>query len=289
MSDLAVRGSPLEYWFFKLNAGSLAFLVDLIIRLGLNTAEVRISLWVDGLGRVERLTSTSWLVEGERVDIAESTFGPQGSSGRVADIEWDLQQELGDSRIEPAVPPIRWLHPFDMEIASRPWARFSGQVRVADRTFECENVPGLVSHYWGRRLPDRWWWISANQFEGSDIAVEALLSNTKVWNSDRLAMNAGYLWIEDRGNRHLVIHPLNGLIRVEGSPESFTLKARRIGLPELAVHCSASPNIYSDLGEGIQQTLIGPCLIPGVGEARGTAGLEFRNPVIVPITESSPQ
>ena len=287
MSDLTVRGSPLEYWFFKLNAGSLAFLVDLIIRRGLNTAEVRVSLWVDGLGRVERLTSTSWLVEGERVDIAESTFGPQGSTGRVADIEWDLQQELGDSRIEPAVPPIRWLHPFDMEIASRPWAKFSGQVRVADRTFECEDVPGLVSHYWGRRLPDRWWWISANQFEGSDIAVEALLAHTRLWNTERILMNAGYLWIEDRGNRHLVIHPLNGLIRVEGSPEGFILKARRIGRPDLAVHCSASLNTYSDLGEGIQQTLIGTCLIPGAGEARGTAGLEFRT--TAPIAESSPQ
>jgi hypothetical protein len=288
MSDLAVRGSPLEYWFFKLNTGSLAFLVDLIIRRGLNTAELRVSLWVDGLGRVETLTSTSWLVQGERVDIAESTFGPQGSIGRVADIEWDLQQELGDSLIEPAVPPIRWLHPFDMEIASRPRAKFSGQVRVADRTFRCADVPGLVSHYWGRRLPDRWCWISANQFEGSDIAVEALLANTRVWNSGRVAMNAGYLWIEDRGSRQLVIHPLNGLIRVEGSPETFTLKARRIGRPDLAVQCSAQLNTYSDLGEGIQQTLLGTCRIQGV-EARGTAGLEFRSPATAPIAESSPQ
>jgi hypothetical protein len=260
----------------------LAFLVDFIIRRGLNTAEVRVSLWVDGLGKVERLGSPNWRARGERVGIAECTFGPEGSKGRVADIEWDLHHELGDSRIEPAVPPIRWLHPFDMEIASRPRAKFSGQVRVADRTFPCVDVPGLVSHYWGRRLPDRWWWVSAYPFEGNDIAIEALLAHTRVWNSARVAMNAGYLWIEDRGHRQLVIHPLNGLIRVKGSPESFILKARRLGRPDLIVRCSTSPSPYSDLGEGIMQTLLGTCLIQGVGEARGTAGLEFRSQMSAP-------
>lgn len=57
MSDLAVRGKSLEYWFFRFNAGSLAFLVDFIIRRSLSIAEVRVSFWVDGLGRVERLSS----------------------------------------------------------------------------------------------------------------------------------------------------------------------------------------------------------------------------------------
>ena len=277
VSDLAVRGSPLEYWFFRFNAGSLAILVDFIIRSSLGSAEVRVSLWVDGVGRVETLTSPTWLAKGARVDIAECRFDESGSTGRVADIEWDLRQDLGTSRIEPAVPPIRWLHPFDMEIASRPRASLSGQVKVGDLTFPCGNVPGLVSHYWGRRLPDSWWWISANLFEDSDIAVEALLAHTRVWNSTRVAMNAGYLWSEHQGRRLLVIHPLNGLIRVEGTPESFTLRARRLGRPGFALRCSAAPNTYNDLGEGIQQTLVGTCLIEGLGEARGTAGLEYRS------------
>ncbi|MCA1735592.1 MAG: hypothetical protein LC739_05610 [Actinobacteria bacterium] len=288
MTDLAVRGKPLEYWFFRLNVGSLAFLVDFITRRSLGTAEVRVSLWVDGRGRVERLSSPTWLARGATVDIAECTFSEDGSTGRVADIEWDLRQDLGSSRIDPAVPPISWLHPFDMQITSRPRATFSGQVRVADVTFPCVGVPGLVSHYWGRRLPDRWWWISANQFEERDIAVEALLAHTRVWNSARVAMNAGYLWIEDQGRRHLVLHPLNGLIRIEGTPESFTLKAHRLGRPGFAMRCSASPNTYSDLDEGIQQTLVGTCLIEGLGEARGTAGLEFRSRATAPTTEPAP-
>ena len=277
MSDLAVRGKPLEYWFLRLNAGSLAFLVDFIIRRSLGIAEVRVSFWVDGLGRVERVSAPTWLAGGARVEVAECTFDEHGSTGRVADVEWDLRQELGSCRIDPAVPPIRWLHPFDMEIASRPRARFSGQVRVGDVRFPCEDVPGLVSHYWGRRLPDSWWWISANLFEDLDIAVEALLARTRVWNSARLATNAGYLWIEEQDRRHLVLHPLNGLIRIEGTPENFTLEARRLGRPGFVLECSASPNTYNNLGEDIQQTLLGTCLIQGMGAARGTAALEVRS------------
>jgi hypothetical protein len=277
MTDLTVRGSPLEYWFFRLNTGPLAFLVDFIIRRRFGAAEVRVSLWVDGLGRVERLTSTAWRTEGETVDTADSSFGPKRSSGRVEDVEWDLDVELGSSRIDPAVLPVRLLHPFDMEIASRPRAKFSGQVTVGDRIFPCTDVPGLVSHYWGRRLPDSWWWISANLFEDNDVAVEALLAWTRVWNSARVPMNAGYLWIEHQGAVQQVIHPLNGLMRVEGSPEAFTVRARRLGRPEITLRCVAVPNSYSDLGEGIKQTLLGDCLIEGIGDARGTAGLEFRS------------
>jgi hypothetical protein len=206
----------------------------------------------------------------------------------VADIEWDLRQEFGSSRIDPGVPPIRWLHPFDMEIASRPRARFSGQVRVGDATFPCVEVPGLVSHYWGRRLPDSWWWISANLFEGADLAVEALLARTRVWSLAPIAINAGYLWIEQPGRRQLVIHPLNGLIRIDGTAESFTLRARRLGRPGFEMRCNAAPNAYSDLGEGIKQTLLGTCLIEGMGEARGTAGLEIRSRATAPTTEPAP-
>ncbi|MDP9464657.1 MAG: hypothetical protein M3P52_08545, partial [Actinomycetota bacterium] len=106
MSDLVVRGKPLEFWFLRFNTGSLSFLVDFIIRRSLGIAEVRVSFWVDGLGRVERLTSATWLAKGGSVDIAECTFDEHGSTGRVADIEWDLRHDLGSSRINPAVPPI---------------------------------------------------------------------------------------------------------------------------------------------------------------------------------------
>jgi hypothetical protein len=36
--DLAARNTPLEYWFVKLHAGGLAFLVDFIARCERNEA-----------------------------------------------------------------------------------------------------------------------------------------------------------------------------------------------------------------------------------------------------------
>jgi hypothetical protein len=60
MDDFESRGAPLEYWFFKFNHGHLAFLVDFITRRRQQQAEVRLSLWVRGNGRVERACSPSW-------------------------------------------------------------------------------------------------------------------------------------------------------------------------------------------------------------------------------------
>jgi hypothetical protein len=115
----------------------LAFLVDFIVRRSMGDAEVRVSLALDGRGLVERLNAATWVATGDRVVIGECTFDGEGSKGRVGDIEWDLRQELDGSRIYPQVPPIRWLRPLDMEIVSRPRARFSGLVRVGDVTVPC--------------------------------------------------------------------------------------------------------------------------------------------------------
>ena len=42
MKDLEARQAPLEYWFLKLHAGDLAFLVDFIVRRAAATAKVNI-------------------------------------------------------------------------------------------------------------------------------------------------------------------------------------------------------------------------------------------------------
>jgi len=60
MDDFGVRRGPLEYWFAKVAGGDLAFLVDWIIRRAIGRAEVRVSLWMAGKGRVVRATSETW-------------------------------------------------------------------------------------------------------------------------------------------------------------------------------------------------------------------------------------
>jgi hypothetical protein len=52
--DLVTRSTALEYWFVKVHAGDLAFLVDYIVRRAPGRAEVRVSLWTRGRPRVVR-------------------------------------------------------------------------------------------------------------------------------------------------------------------------------------------------------------------------------------------
>src|SRR3954465_9488265 len=74
MDDFAGRLAPLEYWFLKVVSGDLAFLVDWIVRKDAGEAEVRVSLWVRGHGRVVRDTAQTWRVRGSTVEIADACF-----------------------------------------------------------------------------------------------------------------------------------------------------------------------------------------------------------------------
>jgi hypothetical protein len=76
VNEFASRGAPLEYWFWKVNKGTLAFLVDFIIRRRTGRAEVRVSLWVDGRGRVERIDSDSWSADAANLRIGGCELEP---------------------------------------------------------------------------------------------------------------------------------------------------------------------------------------------------------------------
>ena len=55
MEDLAARGSPLEYWFFRTTVDDLAILVDVIVRRRESRAETRVAIRVGDTTRVERV------------------------------------------------------------------------------------------------------------------------------------------------------------------------------------------------------------------------------------------
>ena len=274
-ADLAARGTALEYWFLKLHSGDLAFLVDFIGRRAIGEAEVRLSLWVRGAGRVEHHKSTDWSADGHGVLVGDCEFTARSSRGAVAGIEWDVDYDAGPSRVAPRVPLLSRLHPFDLDLISYPRTQFTGSVTVAGERFDLADTPGSVTHYWGRRLPDRWHWISANAFAGADLVVEAVFMRTRFWGV-RPALTAGYLWTGEAGREHTLVSPLNGLMSISGSPEAFTLVGRgRRGITRL--QCSATAARYNDLAEGIQQTLHGSCTVDGRGLTDPHAGLEHRN------------
>jgi hypothetical protein len=104
MKDFESRGAPLEYWFLKFNSGPLAFLVDFIVRRRHHQAEVRLSLWVQGTGRVEHAYSSSWRTNPTTVAIAGCELSSGASHGAVADIEW----QLGYEAVRPGSTPLPW-------------------------------------------------------------------------------------------------------------------------------------------------------------------------------------
>jgi hypothetical protein len=149
---------------------------------------------------------------------------------------------------------------------------------VGDRQFSVPETQGLISHYWGRRLMDQWWWISASQFDQPGIALEVSVARSRLWGLRAPALKIGYLWLRTPNSSHMVKSPVNGIINVTGRPDQFTVTARSVTGRTVRLSCTASMDSYNDLGEGIRQTLLGTCAIEGLATAVGSAGLERRQP-----------
>jgi hypothetical protein len=274
MDDFAGRDAPREYWFCKLVSGDLAFLVDWIVRKDTGEAEVRVSLWVRGRGRVLRDTALTWRVRGSTVEIADATFTPTLIDGTVDDVRWQLTAVPGAARLDPVPPAAKRTHPFDLELVSRPRARFSGTVEVAGETFVLRDARGTLNHYWGRRLPDSWVWLSA-QLDDSDVIVEAVLLRTRLWKVPKAAVMGGYVVLDGGGRNTQVIAPAYGRLSGAGDDESFSLRARALRR-EVTLTASARRETYNDLGDGIRQTLLADVAVDDWGSCTGSAGLEFK-------------
>ena len=72
----------LDYWFWKFHVGDLAFLVDLIVRRQTGLAEVRVSQWLRGVGRVVH-DETQRLVDEPRRGPHRPDDPPAGPLHRV--------------------------------------------------------------------------------------------------------------------------------------------------------------------------------------------------------------
>lgn len=272
-ADLASRGARLDYWFIKLYAGDLAFLVDYIVRRPIGQAEVRVSLWVRGAGRVVASTHTSWDDSGAGIVMGDNLLDEKGCRGAVDDVEWDLTYRVHENRAAPRVPVLSRLKAFDLSSVIRPRVAFSGQVTVAGERFDVDETYGILIHYWGRRLPDRWQWISAGAVDGTGTAVEAMALTSKMWGLGP-SFPIGYLWIRRGDQERMLISPLNSVITQGGDLTDYLLIGRRPrGVTRLK--CVAAPGDYNDLGEGIHQTLLGTCTVDGEPVQ---AALEYRVP-----------
>ena len=279
---LAVRRAPLEYWFIHFHAGELGFLVDFICRQKPSPiVEVRVSRWVRGTGAVVRdvgLPVTGPSLAGS----ATATFDATRSAGVVADCRWDLSWDVGRFEVNSKPWFFGPFEPTDIALLALPGATFDGWVEVAGERFEVARRAGAVTHYWGRRLADRWIWISATDFpDEPQRRLEAGVAWTRTWGRGP-AVPVGYIWTTDGEGEDMMRSPVSGLARIvsrsSSSAETVSLtmdSLRPIGKRH-RITVSAPAATFNDLGESIHQTLIADLSIDGVHARPGSVGFELR-------------
>ena len=261
--------SALEYWFFKVNAGPVALIVDWIARRKKFESVIRASVH-SPLGRAVIFENRQPLFD------EYSLLTTSRTAGQAGDLAWDLSIEIKSEWIAPDIFPAGLMRMTDLFLVSAPIALFTGWTRHGDRRFELDRARGMLSHYWGRALASEWWWVSANQFDRDDVAVECSVFRTGVWGIP-IRLPLAYLYLRRGGDRKLLIAPF-GLANVFGAPNAFEIQFNHPG--RLPITLLARGHDYGDFGDGIVNTLVGDLEIRDGGEliatARGTAGLERR-------------
>jgi hypothetical protein len=264
--------SALEYWFFKVNAGPAALLVDWIARRGVNENWLRVSVH-SPRRRVVLFEKRSAPLFAER-----SFLSTARTVGQIDDVAWELEIDAGGEWIAPDIFPAKLLRMPDLVLVSAPLAAFTGWIRIGEQRFQLQRAPGMTSHYWGRQLAPEWWWVSASQFDREGVALECAILRSGLWGLP-IRLPLAYLYLRDGAAREFVIAP-PALARVRGSPEKFEIQFRRLGAE--AITLNAQGRDYGDLGDGIVNTLVGDLEIRKGGRllarAQGTAGLERRAP-----------
>ena len=269
--------AALEYWFWKLHVGNLAFLVDVIVRRRISMAETRVSLWIADDPRIEHAPSSEFGVQPRLVTTQHAELTPTGSRGMVADIAWDLAWDRG-AQVIPSVPrPVEATRALDIWTELYPRTVFSGSVTIGSVRYEVDGLPGVFMHYWGRRLADRWLWVSASRFD-DDVArrVEILVVRSRVYGLIPTPMPVAFAWLGSDAGDELVISPLNGLIRHRRRGTGWAVSVATLGGHRHSLVLDKGIAAANDLGEGITQTLRGNLTVDGIAAAPATVGVETR-------------
>jgi len=269
--------TALEYWFFKVNGGPIALIVDWIERRKRKEHWLRVSIHSPHKREVifERL---------DTLMPSDNFLSAQRTVGHAGDVSWELDIELGDDWIKPDIFPVGLLQMADLTLVSAPLATFSGCIRHGSQQTTLNHVPGLLSHYWGRQLASEWWWVSAHQFDREGVVVECTVLWTSLWGtSARLPF--AYLYLQQPNRKDFLLAPFNP-VRVAGSPEKFQIEFNRIGREKITL--IGTGRQYGDFGDRIMNTLTGDLEICEgsrvIARANGTAGLERRTPAtLLPI------
>jgi hypothetical protein len=118
--------AALEYWFFKVNAGPTALLVDWIARRRANEHWLRVSIHSPHKREV--------LFEKRAVLTPDEHNGlsPRRTVGHLGEVAWELDIDAGADCIAPDIFPARLLRMPDLSGVSAPLATFTGWIRHAE-------------------------------------------------------------------------------------------------------------------------------------------------------------
>ena len=263
--------SAIEYWFFKVNCGPVALIVDWIERRKLNEHVLRVSIHSPYGREVIFENLDSFMPD-------DNFLSHKKSIGHSGNVSWNLDIELGNEQFKPDIFPAGFLKMPDTLYESAPLAKFTGWIRHGTETFTLGQVHGSVTQYWGRQLVQEWWWLSAHQFDKENFAVECSLLRTSLWGTS-LQMPLAFLYLYRNGKRDVWMAPPN-FTNVQGSPDKFIIEFNLIGRKKIAL--VGTGHEYGDFGERIINTLTGDLEIfednQQIACAKGTAGLERRTP-----------
>jgi hypothetical protein len=270
--------AAVEYWFWKFHVGDLAFLVDFIVRRRAGVAEVRVSQWLRGVGRVIHHEDRDWTAPRELVRVGTSELRPGQSIGSAEDVSWDLRWTEGEARVTIPPGPLARLGPFDTTVIAWPNARFTGTVQVGSERFELADLAGTFSHYWGRRLADHWVWLSATSFERApERRFEAIVAiRSRLFGRLPYPIPLGFVWTTDGRTADFVVSTVNGLVRSRAIEGGMAVVAQRLGGPRHHATATWGPIAPNDIGDEIIQTMHASLILDGARAVEGTVGLEER-------------
>jgi hypothetical protein len=284
LRGFAERRSALDDTFFKFNLPErgIGLLVDFIVRRRQRhrVVEVRASLYTPEGSSV---VSTSYPLSSVRREdggartIGNAWLGPSGSRGAIGNVSWDLVFQPAGSLLEPQVIG-QIVRPFDLRLRSVPDALFSGNITIGRHGYSFSHEPGTIGTFFGRRMPDRWYWISASAFDRPGVALECMLLDSSIFGLPFVRTRVGYLSLTSPEGNALLMHPLTANIQLTGDRRDFVVTARPRHGPPISFRCSAPEARYQHLGDRIYATLLGICSVDGLAVSDGLTALAERLP-----------
>jgi hypothetical protein len=263
--------ASLEYFFFKVNAGPIALIVDWIERRKLKEHVIRASIHSPYKREVIFEKLAAFMPD-------DNFMTTQRTVGQVGEISWELEIAPNGDWFKPDIFLAGLLKMPDLLSFGAPFVTFTGWIRHGAQQTTLNRVPGSITQYWGRQLAAEWWWVSAHQFDQEEIAVEGTLLRSRTWGLP-MQIPLAFLYLKQKDKKEFIVAPAN-LARVQGTPEEFQVEIRRIGREKITLICKGRE--YGNFGDDIINTLTGDMeLREGnrvIARALGTAGLERRYP-----------